>query len=89
MTMRMRWMKNTFIAIPSIIAFSLPLLTACDVSTERLDETVFYDGPRFKLKLMRYYENYPLTSTERCSTCCAPPHTQRTAPATRCKTPDG
>lgn len=36
------------------------LLAGCEASTERLDEFVFYDGPRFKLKVVRYYESYPL-----------------------------
>ena len=36
------------------------LLTSCGGGTRKLDEAVFYDGPQFKLKLTRYYENLPL-----------------------------
>ncbi|HEY3326415.1 MAG TPA: hypothetical protein VGK14_04525 [Novimethylophilus sp.] len=39
---------------------SVSLLASCKVTKERLDEAVFYDGPHFRLKLVRYYENYPL-----------------------------
>ncbi len=35
----------------------------CFPSTRRLDEAPMYDGPRFRLKLVRYYENYPLHYT--------------------------
>lgn len=48
-----------FIRITAVI-ISISPIAACDVSKERLDEAVFYDGPRFRLKLVRYYENYPL-----------------------------
>ena len=34
-------------------------LTASAQSTRKLDEMVFYEGPLFKLKLVRYYENLP------------------------------
>lgn len=36
------------------------LLASCGGGTRKLDEAVFYDGPQFKLKLVRYYENLPL-----------------------------
>lgn len=59
----------------TIISLTL-LLTSCGVSKERLDEVVFYDGPRFKLKLVRYYENYPLHFTgEVFRVQCASAHT--------------
>jgi hypothetical protein len=32
-------------------------------STRKLDEAVFYDGPKLKLKLVRYYENLPFHYT--------------------------
>lgn len=37
-------------------------LASCDMSpgVRRLDEAVMYDGPNFRLKLVRYYENLPL-----------------------------
>ena len=38
----------------------LALVTSCGGGTRKLDEAVFYDGPQFKLKLTRYYENLPL-----------------------------
>jgi hypothetical protein len=43
----------------SLVAF----LTSCGGGTRKLDEVVFYDGPQFKLKLARYYENIPLHYT--------------------------
>ncbi|MBS3964114.1 MAG: hypothetical protein KGZ80_06410 [Methylomonas sp.] len=55
--MKMRFAK---LIRTAAIAVAGSLVTACDVSKERLDEAVFYDGPRFRLKLVRYYENYPL-----------------------------
>ncbi len=36
------------------------LLTSCGGGTRKLDEAVFYEGPHFKLKLTRYFENLPL-----------------------------
>jgi hypothetical protein len=36
------------------------VLASCGGGTRKLDEAVFYDGPEFKLKLVRYYENLPL-----------------------------
>ena len=39
------------------------LLASCGGPTRKLDEAVFYDGPQFKLKLTRYYENIPLHYT--------------------------
>jgi len=55
-------MKHLFTKLigVSIVVLPVLLLVACEVSKERLDEVVFYDGPRFRLKLVRYYENYPL-----------------------------
>ncbi len=41
---------------------STPLIASAQ-STRKLDEMVFYEGPRFKLKLVRYYENLPLHYT--------------------------
>jgi len=35
------------------------LLTACGNPNQRLDEYVFYDGPQFSLKVVRYYRNIP------------------------------
>jgi hypothetical protein len=35
------------------------LLAACGDPNQRLDEAVFYDGPRFKLKVVRFYRNIP------------------------------
>jgi hypothetical protein len=36
------------------------VLAACAGGTRKLDEAVFYQGPHFKLKLVRYHENLPL-----------------------------
>ena len=33
------------------------LLFSCNPSYEKLDESIFYEGPSFKLKLVRYYES--------------------------------
>ena len=35
------------------------LLVACGEPNQRLDEYVFYDGPQFRLKVVRYYRNIP------------------------------
>ncbi len=35
------------------------LLVACGEPNQRLDEQVFYDGPQFRLKVVRYYRNIP------------------------------
>jgi hypothetical protein len=35
------------------------VLASCAGGTRKLDEAVFYDGPQFKLKLVRYHENLP------------------------------
>ena len=45
------------------LTFLLALVTSCGGGTRKLDEAVFYDGPQFKLKLTRYYENLPLHYT--------------------------
>jgi hypothetical protein len=42
-----------------IIALVGTLLASCSSSTKKLDEMVFFDGSGFKLKLVRYYEDYP------------------------------
>ena len=39
------------------------LVPACGSRTRKLDETLFYEGPQFKLKLVRYYENLPFHYT--------------------------
>ncbi len=38
----------------------LALSTGCDSGLRRLDEHVFYTGPGYQLKVVRYYENLPL-----------------------------
>jgi len=37
------------------------LLAACGEPSRRLDEYVFYDGPQFSLKVVRYYRNIPFS----------------------------
>ena len=39
------------------------VLASCGGGTRKLDEALFYNGPEFKLKLVRYYENLPLHYT--------------------------
>ena len=34
-------------------------LLSCGTSSHKLDEAVLYEGPQFKLKVVRYYENLP------------------------------
>ena len=38
-------------------------ILACTPTTRRLDEAWIYQGPEFQLKLVRYFENYPLHYT--------------------------
>ena len=46
--------------VPTRLLLLATLLASCGGGTRKLDEAVFYDGPQFKLKLVRYYENLPL-----------------------------
>jgi hypothetical protein len=46
--------------VPRRLLLTATLLAACAGGTRKLDEVVFYQGPHFKLKLVRYYENLPL-----------------------------
>ncbi|HEX4859064.1 MAG TPA: hypothetical protein VFV17_08595 [Usitatibacteraceae bacterium] len=39
------------------------LLGACNPSTHKLDEAPIHDGPLFRVKLVRYYENLPFHYT--------------------------
>jgi hypothetical protein len=45
---------------PGRLLLLATVLASCGGGTRKLDEAVFYDGPEFKLKLVRYYENLPL-----------------------------
>lgn len=54
------FIRLTQIAVVATLSASL---LACEASTEKLDEAIFFDGPRFKLKIVRYYENLPLHYT--------------------------
>ena len=47
------------IASPICIITLCVLLVACGEPNQRLDEYVFYDGPQFRLKVVRYYRNIP------------------------------
>jgi hypothetical protein len=51
--------KLILIVLGSGILIVAVVLYTCTPSTRKLDEMVFYDGPQFKLKLVRYYENLP------------------------------
>ena len=46
-----------------ILSISVITSTACSESSRKLDQEIFYSGPEFKLKLVRYYENLPLHYT--------------------------
>jgi hypothetical protein len=50
-----------FSIISSVLIIGV-LISSCS-STKKLDEVVFHEGPKFKLKLVRYYENIPLHYT--------------------------
>lgn len=43
-----------------LLSLLATLLIACGPSTQKLDEAPLYDGPQFRLRLVRYYENLPL-----------------------------
>ena len=45
------------------LALCLWVASACSVSRHRLDEAVFHEGPDYSLKLVRWYEDYPLHFT--------------------------
>ena len=47
------------IARPVYLIPLCALLVACGNPNQRLDQYVFYDGPQFKLKVVRYYRNIP------------------------------
>ena len=49
--------KNSALLAGIVILCSL--LAACGNPNQRLDEYVFYDGPEFKLKVVRSYRNIP------------------------------
>ena len=49
--------------VPYHLPLIAALLSSCGGGTRKLDEAVFYDGPQFRLKLTRYYENLPLHYT--------------------------
>jgi hypothetical protein len=44
---------------PGRLLLLATVLASCVGGTRKLDEAVFYNGPQFKLKLVRYYENLP------------------------------
>lgn len=56
-------MKKIIWFIVLLIAVGLVAVTYSRCTPRKLDETVFYNGPVFKLKLVRYYENLPLHYT--------------------------
>jgi hypothetical protein len=45
---------------PLRLTVLITLLASCGGGTRKLDEALFYDGPYFKLKVTRYFENLPL-----------------------------
>jgi hypothetical protein len=48
------------ILLIALAGFTTVFYRTCVPHTSRLDEVVFYEGPEFKLKIVRYYENLPL-----------------------------
>src|SRR5688500_3402651 len=46
-----------------LLALIAALLAGCGPRIRKLDEAIFYDGPQFKLKLIRYHENLPFHYT--------------------------
>ncbi|MEW6599440.1 MAG: hypothetical protein AB1499_00575 [Nitrospirota bacterium] len=56
-------MKKSFSRSPLQLAITIILITmifpACKPSTKKIDEVIFYNGPNYKLKLVRYHENLP------------------------------
>jgi len=46
-----------------LVAIGWAGAVSCGPTTRKLDEAVLYQGPAFKLKLARYYENLPLHYT--------------------------
>jgi hypothetical protein len=42
-----------------LAVLGLAWLLACGASTRKLDEASLYEGPQFKLKVARYYQNLP------------------------------
>src|SRR5688500_3715679 len=49
--------------VPHLLLLLVSLVAACSGGARKLDEAVFYDGPAFRLKLVRYYENLPFHYT--------------------------
>ena len=47
------------IILPVFVISICALLVACGNPNQRLDEYLFYDGPQFRLKVVRYYRNIP------------------------------
>lgn len=45
------------------VTLAFTSLLACSSGTRKLDEATIYEGPRFRLKLVRYYENLPFHYT--------------------------
>jgi hypothetical protein len=48
-------MRGASVGLLALVAALL--VSGCGNRTRKLDETPLYDGPQFKLKLVRYYEN--------------------------------
>jgi len=43
----------------AVVALTATALSSCTVSARKLDEVFMYKGPQFRVKLARYYEDYP------------------------------
>lgn len=56
-------MLMKIISLIAITALAATLLASSNQHIKKLDEVTFYEGPQFKLKLVRYYENLPFHYT--------------------------
>lgn len=70
------WPGRFFLTIIVMTTIWNIALVSCSQATQKLDEAVFYEGPYFKLKVVRYHENLPLHYTgEVFRVQCASEHT--------------
>jgi hypothetical protein len=53
-------MTRAFSRATRACLLALAATAACKPSTKRLDEAMLHDGPGFRLKVVRYYEKYPM-----------------------------
>ncbi len=76
----MRGLRPIRLAAVLVVAFCV---VACGPSIRRLDEAVIHEGPAFTLKVVRYYENLPLSYSGEIGSLQCSSESTRTAPAGR------